>query len=111
MSGKVRDRDIQRFLQELEQGIRDINRTHIHAVLPTVTRETVLSLEASVAQLRAGYLEAACVSASGGSPDAAAVASLREKRQAFEEMRKAHEALLYAIERGYVDIDELTPEG
>ncbi len=43
-------------------------------------------------------------------PDPAVIASLREKREAFEEVRKSHEALLYAISRGYVDIDELTSD-
>ena len=110
MSGNVSDRDIQRFMQELEQGIREINRDHIRAVIPVVTRDTVLGLEASVARLRALYLEAACAIDSGGSaetPDPATIASLKEKREAFEEVRKAHEALVYAIGRGYVDIDEL----
>jgi hypothetical protein len=110
MSGNVRERDIQRFLQELEQGIRDINREHINALIPALTRETILSLESSVARLRARSLEAVCGiqgAAGGKSPDPATVAVLREKREAFEEVRKAHEALLYAVGRGYVDISEL----
>ena len=46
MSGVARNRDIQRFFQELEQGMREINREHIHTLIPELTRETILSLEA-----------------------------------------------------------------
>ncbi len=107
MSGRVRERDIQRFFQELEQGMRDINSEHIHALIPEITRETVLSLEVSVARLRARYLEAACAidpDAKGDHPDPADVKKLRDLREAYEEVRKAHDALLYAVERRYVDV-------
>lgn len=111
MSGRASERDIQRFFQELEQGMRDINREHIHALIPEITRKTVLSLEVSVARLRARYLAAACAldpDAKGDHPDPVDVQKLRDRREAYEEVRKAHEALLYAVERRYVDVAELT---
>lgn len=107
MDDTVRHRDIQRFFNELEQGMREINRQHIHALLPGLTRDNILSLEISVARLRAQYLEAACAldpDATGDAPDPVEVQALREKREAYEEVRRAHEALLYAIERRYVAV-------
>lgn len=110
MSDRVRDRDIQHFFQELEQGMQEINREHIHTLIPQITRGTILSLEVSVAHLRARYLKAACSFDPDGGADGADpedMQALREKREAYEELRKAHEALLYAVERRYVDVTDL----
>lgn len=110
MADRVRDRDIQHFFQELEQGMQEINREHIHTLIPEITRGTILSLEVSVAHLRASYLKAACAfdPESGTSP--ADMQALRDKREAYEELRKAHDALLYAVERRYVDVADLKQE-
>ncbi len=113
MGDTERERDIQHFFQELEQGMREINREYIHTMIPEVTREKILSLEVSVAHLRARYLKAALVvdpDATGDGPDPAEMKALRDMRDAYEELRKAHEALLYAVERGYVDLAGIDTE-
>jgi hypothetical protein len=113
MSETIRSRDIQRFFQELEQGMREITSEHIHTLIPELTRATILSLEVSVAHLRARYLKAACSvdpDADGDEANPSDIQALREKREAYEELRKAHEALMYAVERRYVDVEGLESE-
>jgi hypothetical protein len=95
-------RNQQKFLQDVEHAIRDINRTVIHAKIPALTRETFVAFAAFVAKLRADYLHAALQTAHGGG--AASLDELTQRRLAFEEARAAFAALERAIERGYVDI-------
>lgn len=99
----------QRFLVELEQEIRNANRATINPVIPPVTKEKIIPLARSVAQLRARYLEAAFQMAErsqGEAPDESDVKSLRRYREIYEEARHAFEELQHAIERGYVDVVE-----
>jgi hypothetical protein len=95
-------RNQQKFLQDVEHAIRDINRTVIHAKIPHLNRETFVALASLVARLRADYLHAALHMANGGGTDA--LDDLARRRVAFEEARAAFAALERAIERGYVDI-------
>ena len=97
----------QRFLLEIEQGIREANREVIHERIPPITAENLLPFAVSVARLRARYLEAAFkfVEKAGGDPiNDDEVADMRLQRQTYEEARNAFEALRHAIERGYVKI-------
>lgn len=97
-----------RFLNEIEQGIRIANREIIHKRLPAMEKDTVLAFAVAIARLRARYLEAAFRSAATdkGEPlDKSEVAELRTHREAYEETKLAFEALRYAIEKGYVDVE------
>lgn len=97
------------FLVDLEQEIRNTNRATISPVIPSLTKEKILPLAQSVAQLRARYLEAAFLMAErnqGEAPDESDVKSLRRYREIYQEVRHAFEELTHAIDRGYVDIQE-----
>ena len=78
------------------------------AKLPSVNQESVLPLAVSVARLRAEYLKAALsLGASGRNdlPVEAELSELSKHRQAYEEGVAAFEALMRAIERGYIGIE------
>lgn len=97
----------QRFLNEIEQGIRIANREIIHARIPALEKDTVLAFAVAIARLRSRYLEAAFRAANSdrGEPlDLSQVNQLRSHREAYEEAKTAFEALRYAIEQGYVDV-------
>jgi len=98
-----------RFFNEIEQGIRIANREIIHALIPGLDKNAVLSFSVAIGRLRARYLDAALkVSANDSAHEplnVAQIKELREHRQAYEESRDAFEALRDAIERGYVDLD------
>jgi len=97
-----------RFLNEIEQGIRIANREIIHSRIPKLNKNSVLAFAVSIARLRAHYLDAA-FSAAGtdtGEPlSAEQINSMRLHREAYEEAKEAFEALRYALEQGYVDLD------
>jgi len=95
-----------RFLSDIEQGIRLANREVIHARIPEINKNKVLSFSLAVASLRARYLEEAfrIGSEHGNPPDQQEIKALRTSREMYEEAKSAFEALRYAIERGYVDI-------
>ena len=106
----IRDyRDEQRFLNEMEQGVRLANQEIIHERIPGLDKHTILALAVSVARLRASYLETALKVGSLGSdePDKALVGELRSRREAFEEARSAYDALHRAIEVGYIDVAQI----
>jgi len=100
-----------RFLGEIEQGIRAANRQLIHQRVPSLDRDSILNFAVAVGRLRARYLEAAFklgVNEHGDPPDQAEINELRIRREMFEEARSAFEALREAIEKGYLDVDDLT---
>jgi len=97
----------QHYFTETEQAIRVANQEVIHGKIPQLDQERAFAFAVTVAKLRADYLEAAldiCGKADGPLPDAAAMDSLRQKRELFEEARAAYEALHRAMEVGYIDI-------
>ncbi len=99
-----------RFLNDVEQGIRYANREVIHADLPHITKDGILSFAISVARLRGAYLSAAMrlgKDGQGAAPSRDDVADVRAKREMYEEARGAFDALREAIERGYVEVTEL----
>ena len=96
-----------RFLNDVEQGIRIANREIIHSRIEALDKDTVLAFAVAIARLRARYLDAAFTAAKTdrGEPlDQSEVNQLRIHREAYEETKKAFEALRYAIEQGYVDV-------
>ena len=102
-------REEQRFLNELEQGVRLANQEIIHERIPGLDKHTILAFAVSIARLRASYLETALKvgNAGDGEPDAALVGELRSRREAYEEARIAYEALHRAIEVGYIDVAQI----
>ena len=101
-----------RFLDEIEQGIRIANREVIHARLPKITKADIHAFAVAAGRLRAGYLEAAFRLGhigQGKAPDEHQINELKRTREMYEEARDAFEALRYAIERGYVDIEMDAP--
>ncbi len=100
--------ELQRFMNEVEQGVRIANREIIHSNIPHLTRDKVLAFAVVVGKLRTAYLEAAFEIASGGReavPSEDTVSDLKLKREMFEEAKAAFEALTDAIEKGYVAIN------
>ena len=98
-----------RFLNDIEQGIRIANREIIDKRIPEITRDTVLTFAVAIARTRARYLEAAFRAAESdkGEPlDESEVKQLRTHREAYEESRAAFDALRYAIEQGYVGVED-----
>ena len=98
-----------RFLLESEHGIRLANRAAIHRRVPRMTAQSILPFAASVANLRARYLEAAFEFAETDGddvPDDDQVSALRRHRECYEEARDAFDALRHAIERGYIDLGD-----
>ena len=96
----------QHFLHEVEQAIMVANREVIHRDISPITKEMVLGLAVSVSKVRAVYLKAVLTEASKREAafSEATIASIRAKREQYEEAVKAFEALRHAIERGYVDL-------
>jgi hypothetical protein len=102
-----------RFLGEIEQGIRRANREIIHQRIPELNKDTILSFAVAVGRLRARYLEAAFkigVDEHGDAPEQAQIDEIRRRREMFEEARAAFDALRYAIERGYIDVEGLSED-
>lgn len=100
--------DQKQFLNEIEQGIRIANREIIHSHIEAIDKDTVLAFAVAIARLRARYLEVAfraAANAKGDPLDMSQVNQMRTHREAYEEAKTAFEALRYAIEQGYVDVD------
>ena len=106
----VSDIDLLRFKRDIEQAIAVANREIIHPLIPEITRDSVLPLALSVARLRGRYLQAAFEIAAkdrGDAPDKSEIDELRHHREMYEEAREAFDALMHAIERGYVDLGDV----
>ena len=97
-----------RFLDEVENGIRMVNREIIHEKIPDVTQDRFLKFAIMVSRLRADYLAAAfeLVDTSAHLPEDGTMASLKAKREKYDEGIHAFEALRRAIEKGYVDVSK-----
>jgi len=93
----------QHILEEIEHGIRLANREVLGQVLPRMGRDHVLAFAVAVAKLRGAYLAAALRLIR---PAAADLADIRAKREAYDEARKAFEALERAIDRGYIELKD-----
>jgi len=101
--------ELQRFMNEVEQGIRIANREIIHSSIPHLTRDKVLAFAVVVGKLRAAYLEAAFVIADSAGEailSESIVGDLKLKREMFEEAKAAFESLTDAIEKGYVALSQ-----
>ncbi len=100
-----------KFIKLLEEAIRQSNHEVIDPMLPPLTIESILPIAIMVARLRGRYISETfklVSSLGGGFPDKDQVAKLREYREAYEETQAASQALEQAIDRGYLELAELT---
>ena len=96
-----------RLLLELDKHRRDINKETINAKVDDLNLEKLNPVVDMVANSRAAYIGALMKlsnSRSDTGPSIKEMDDLKEKREEFEELVAATNALEVAIERGYVDI-------
>jgi len=75
-----------------------------------LNKESILTFAATVGRLRASYLSASVqmsVNEQVEQPDTTYIEDLRKKREMYEEAKTASEALRDAIERGYIEVEDL----
>ena len=93
------------FRMEIESAIQHANREVLNPLLPPVNVNTVLPFAVAVAKLRGHYLRAAFkLSEAKEAPVEAEIDNLKRHREAYDEARNAFEALMRAIDRGYIDL-------
>lgn len=96
------------FAKEIEQAITLANREVIHQRLPALSTAKILPLAVLVAQIRTRYLELAFSLAEKSKGEVyqdSDLADLKRWRETYDEARLAFEALMHAIERGYVALE------
>lgn len=99
-----------RFLMTFERAVQEANREAINPKLPPLKVENVVPLMATVARLRARYLQLAfevCDKNGKITPNSEQISSLKETRLEYEEMLKAAQELEHCVNRGYVDIADI----
>lgn len=99
--------DNKRLLLEIDTSIRDINRRTINPVIPELKLSDLHPVIEMVARARADYLRAFLELATEGpprEPTNEAIAELAQRREHYEELIKAMQALETAIEREYLDV-------
>lgn len=97
-----------RLSVELDRALSLINREVMNPILPELTVNDIKPIMQMVAHARAEYLKELCdVSEKnqGETPSLEHVKRLRLKREIFEELVAAYQALDTAIERGYIDVE------
>lgn len=96
-----------RFLLELEKFRYDINHDILKPRIDNLTLEQLRPVLTAVAHARADYVEALIEvgkSCENASPSSAQIETLKEKREAFDELVAAANALETVIQRGYLDV-------
>ena len=96
-----------RFNKMLEESIRQANREVIDPTMPPLNVQSVLPVAVMVAKLRGRYLKAVFEMVEhkkDGLPTEEQINTLREHREAFEEVMAASQALEHAISRGYLEL-------
>ena len=99
-----------RFLMTFERAVQEANREAINPKLPPLKVENVVPLMATVARLRARYLQLAfevCDKNGKIPPNSEQISRLKETRLEYEEMLKAAQELEHCVNRGYVDIADI----
>lgn len=95
-----------RFLLELDKLRRDVNREILQPRIDTMTIERLRPIITAVAHARADYVEALIAfgdEVSNEAPKPERIAELKQKREAFEELVAAANALETVIQRDYID--------
>ena len=95
-----------RFLLELDKLRRDVNREILQPRIDTITIERFRPIITAVAHARADYVEALIAfgeEAGNEAPKPERITELKQKREAFEELVAAANALETIIQRDYID--------
>ena len=102
MTGK----DSKRLLLELEKIRRDINREIMNPVIPELSLASMRPLITLAARARLAYLQALMDLAKQPpeTPSQEQITLLGRRRETYEELRAAVNALETAIDRGYLDV-------
>jgi hypothetical protein len=96
------------FAKEIEQAIALANREVIHQRLPALNAAKILPFAVLVARIRTRYLELAfglAEKSKGEVYQDSDLADLKRWRETYDEARLAFEALMHAIERGYIALE------
>lgn len=96
-----------RLVLQIEDAIRELNRTIINPVIPELKIEALSPVIAMVARARAEYLRILFEQSKAtpdGLPSQEEIAKLQQARVCFEELMQAAQALQTAIERDYLDV-------
>ncbi|MEM6302074.1 MAG: hypothetical protein AAF680_11995 [Pseudomonadota bacterium] len=97
-----------RLLLELEKLRRDVNRQVMNPPIPALKIADLKPVVTLAAQARLSYIEQ-LLSIGDGAPDFPSpdkISELAQRREAYEELRAAVNALETAIERGYLDVSD-----
>ncbi|MCB1743542.1 MAG: hypothetical protein KDK91_24405 [Gammaproteobacteria bacterium] len=104
------EHQIRRWLHELQHSIIKHNRAQIAEKVGSLSKANVVELAETVSRHRANYLrevlQLESTRASAENPEIALTALIK-KREVYEEVLKGFEALRYAIERGYVMLEDI----
>ncbi len=98
------------FVQEMKNELQSINRIKIQKALPKLKREEILKFAGYVATIRAAYLSKAYnLIRHDDSPllYLAEVIELKKLREIYEETSLSYTKILYAIEKEYIEIEDL----
>jgi len=100
-----------RLLLELEKYRREINRTIINPIIPELSLTDLKPLLTMVAHARAAYISellSIANSSADSVPSADQVKQLRARRETFDELVTAVNALETVIQRDYLDVKSTT---
>ncbi|GAB4175106.1 MAG: hypothetical protein OHK0024_12010 [Thalassobaculales bacterium] len=105
MLDREHQRQLQKFIEDLEMAVFSANREIIGRVIPELNRDAFMRMALVVAEARAHYVKLALeVSATGHQPPQRDLERLHQARFAFEELLHGYEAAQRLIERGYTNI-------
>ncbi|MEH6565259.1 MAG: hypothetical protein V7756_08060 [Halopseudomonas sp.] len=99
--------DSNRLLLEFEKLRREINHNVLSPALPELSLTTLQPIITLVAEARRDYLKTfveLAEQARGQKPSAEQIAQLKARREAFDELMSAANALETAIQRDYLKV-------
>lgn len=101
--------DHNRFLMEQDKLRREINREIMQPAFKQISRAELEPLLRVVANSRVAYIKQLMEVARGADDevDAAQLKELRRRRETFQELVEAANALETIIERGYLDVESI----
>lgn len=102
----MKGKDSNRLLLELEKIRRDINREIMNPAIPELSVESMRPIITIAARARLSYLQALndISKLAPEMPTQEQISLLARRREAYEELRAAVNALETAIDRGYLDV-------
>jgi hypothetical protein len=100
------EKDSNRLLLELEKIRRDVNREIMNPSIPELSVDSIQPVITMAARARLSYLQELIEIAkiSPDTPSHEQIAMLARRREAYDELRAAVNALETAINRGYLDV-------